>query len=148
MAFVKTTWTDRAVPRMNAAQLNRIEQGIADAHAALPNMPLDTWHSVGAAGEPAFQNGWVNANTGEPPLQFTKDPFGRVHLRGHITTGASGSVIFTLPVGYRPAYQEYILCLQDTGAAGSFLLVAANGNVSGTRQQAGLYIASVNWSTT
>jgi hypothetical protein len=35
MAFVKTTWVDRQVPKISAAQLNRIEQGIADAHTAL-----------------------------------------------------------------------------------------------------------------
>lgn len=32
MAFTKTTWTPNALPAFNATQLNRIEQGIADAH--------------------------------------------------------------------------------------------------------------------
>lgn len=36
MAFVKTTWNDDALPDIRAAQLNRIEQGIADLH----NRPL------------------------------------------------------------------------------------------------------------
>lgn len=35
MAFVKTTWVDNALPALTATQLNRIEQGIADAHTML-----------------------------------------------------------------------------------------------------------------
>lgn len=35
MAFVKTTWVQGAAPYINATQLNRMEQGIADAHAAI-----------------------------------------------------------------------------------------------------------------
>lgn len=42
MTFIKTTWNDRTVPRMNAAQLNRMEQGIADAHGGLAAIPLVT----------------------------------------------------------------------------------------------------------
>lgn len=50
MGFLKTLWTDRSAPKITAAQLNRIEQGIADAHAgsiappilnALPPAPAD-----------------------------------------------------------------------------------------------------------
>lgn len=33
MAFTKTTWVEGAEPAITAAQLNRIEQGIDDAHA-------------------------------------------------------------------------------------------------------------------
>lgn len=33
MTFIRTLWTDRALPRLRADQLNRIEQGIADAHS-------------------------------------------------------------------------------------------------------------------
>lgn len=33
MAFAKTTWVDGSAPAITAAQLNRVEQGIADAHA-------------------------------------------------------------------------------------------------------------------
>jgi hypothetical protein len=38
MAFVKTTWVDDQAPDMTAAQLNRLEKGIADLH----NRPLVT----------------------------------------------------------------------------------------------------------
>lgn len=38
MTFLKTLWVERSVPKLSADQLNRMEQGIADAHsgAAVP----------------------------------------------------------------------------------------------------------------
>jgi hypothetical protein len=57
MAFVKTTWIDDSAPDMTAAQLNRIEQGIADAHAGLTNTPpfCHCYISSGAA-QPQIPN--------------------------------------------------------------------------------------------
>lgn len=66
-----------------------------------PTFGVEAWRAVGAAGQPAFQNGWVNT-TGEAPASFFKDPFGIVHLRGRIQGGTSPSIAFTLPAGYRP----------------------------------------------
>lgn len=40
MAFVKTTWVDDGSPDLTAAQLNRIEQGIADAHSGKAAIPV------------------------------------------------------------------------------------------------------------
>lgn len=46
MPFTKTTWVDDSAPDITATQLNRIEQGVADAHnpplvSALPGSPGD-----------------------------------------------------------------------------------------------------------
>lgn len=38
MGFLKTLWVNRALPRLDATQLNRIEQGIADAHSGKTNV--------------------------------------------------------------------------------------------------------------
>ena len=35
MAYTKTTWVNDSEPAINAANLNKIEQGIADAHAVV-----------------------------------------------------------------------------------------------------------------
>ena len=35
MAYTKTTWVNDSKPAINAANLNKIEQGIADAHAVV-----------------------------------------------------------------------------------------------------------------
>jgi len=65
--------------------------------------PIEAWHEVGAAGQPAFQNGWTNFGAGFSTLAFAKDSAGFVHLKGTITAGAFGVAVFTLPAGYRPA---------------------------------------------
>ncbi|MBT8449976.1 MAG: hypothetical protein KJO69_09815 [Gammaproteobacteria bacterium] len=77
---------------------------------------VEDFHAIGGAGEPAFQNSW--ANTGSSPAAFYKDPFGRVYLRGNINTGASGTVAFTLPSGYRPEYNTFHVSYNNNGGPG------------------------------
>ena len=52
---------------------------------------------------PPFQNGWTNALGDEPPLSFVRSVTGFIHLNGAFFGGGNGTVIFTLPVKYRPA---------------------------------------------
>lgn len=60
-----------------------------------------TWHTIGAAGEPAFLNGWTGF-TGEAPAFALNG--GVVFLRGRLNfTGTKGTSAFQLPVGMRPA---------------------------------------------
>jgi hypothetical protein len=86
---------------------------------------LDTWHAIGAAGEPAFTNSWSNF-TGYV-AGFRKNPNGRIFLRGTVTGGTVTAAIFTLPVGYRPSQQHtfYAPAGVDAGA----LIVQTNGQV-------------------
>jgi microcystin-dependent protein len=75
--------------------------------ASIVAQPIETWHQVGAAGEPAFQNSWVNFDVATmSPVGFKKFPDGRVRLRGQVKTGTAGLVIFTLPAGYRPPLRQ------------------------------------------
>jgi len=56
---------------------------------------------VGAAGEPAFQNSWINhGGSADEPAGFYKDQAGIVHLQGQVVDGSG--VIFQLPPGERP----------------------------------------------
>ncbi len=54
-------------------------------------------------------NSWVNFGSGYNTAAFFKDPIGIVHLRGLIKGGTTtaGTLLFTLPAGYRPAATEY-----------------------------------------
>lgn len=61
-----------------------------------PTESLGNWQA------PTFTNGWSNYGSGFQALQYTRDNSGLVHIRGVVTGGASGTSIFTLPVGYRP----------------------------------------------
>ena len=79
--------------------------------------PAEAWHEVGAAGEPAFQNSFVNESaSNEATAGFFKDPYGVVHLKGIISTGTTGNV-FTLPAAYRPAHNVIALTWRSSGSA-------------------------------
>lgn len=67
-----------------------------------------SWHYVGTAGEPAFENGWINYDNDTRYLnaRFRKDGDGYVHMQGLVEAGAANTVVFTLPAGYRPANPE------------------------------------------
>jgi hypothetical protein len=60
------------------------------------------WHEVGAGGEPAFANSWVNYGSTATTAAFRKDSCGFVHLKGTVKSGTINTAIFTLPTGYRP----------------------------------------------
>jgi hypothetical protein len=93
-------------------------------------IPIDPWHSVGAASEPAFYapGGWTNGG-GAEPLRFRKDPLGRVWVRGNVSGGLSNSGVFTLPAGYRPVRQMLFDNLQTGATAGTYLIVNTDGSV-------------------
>lgn len=67
------------------------------------------WHVIGAAGEPAFANGWVNFGGNEEVAMYRKVG-NRVELRGKIkgTAGTTTlpSPVYVLPVGFRPDKQS------------------------------------------
>lgn len=81
--------------------------------------PLEAVHFVGTPGEPPFVDGSnVPASALEPPIPgvslrsvgFYKDHEGIVHLEGDalVGTGTPYPVIFTLPVGFRPASKTVV----------------------------------------
>lgn len=69
-------------------------------------VPVPTWHRVGQPGEPIFENGWGNYTLAGnwQYLRFFLSPDDFVSIEGIIDGGgvANGTVIFTLPAGYRP----------------------------------------------
>lgn len=65
------------------------------------------WRYVGASGQPAFVNSWVNHGTWGTSARFYKDALGTVHIEGLVKSGGVGTSvaagqIFVLPMGYRP----------------------------------------------
>jgi hypothetical protein len=81
--------------------------------------PEEPWRQVGAVGQPAFASGW--SHYGEFTYQavgFRKDRDGIVHLRGAGTRGSNGpgTVMFTLPSGYRPARHEMFAAASTNGS--------------------------------
>jgi hypothetical protein len=96
-----------------------------------PLVTMDSWHAVGATGEPAFQNSWVNFDGAAPTgryARFRRYPDGRVRMAGVVKTGASGTVAFTLPAGYRPPSSEAFSVLSGGNAAGQ-VVIGSDGTV-------------------
>jgi hypothetical protein len=92
---------------LTGAQINASTLGtVPTAQQANTLAAPESWHEVGAPGEPSFQNGWENFNikisTQPETVAFYKDHEGVVHLKGLAQSG-SEEAIFQLPVGYRPA---------------------------------------------
>jgi hypothetical protein len=79
---------------------------------------------------PSLQSGWNNGGGGNQTAGFRKDNSGRVWLRGFISGGqtAAGTLLFTLPAGYRPTATETLLpCASQNSFVG--LYVDTNGAV-------------------
>lgn len=97
-----------------------------------PSLP---WHVLGAAGEPALvAAGWANYDT----PRFLKDPMGFVHFAGEInqpvanaTTRNPNTLLWTMPVGYRPAKRCYLPVSSNPGNNdfSLWILVLPNGEV-------------------
>jgi hypothetical protein len=89
----------------------------------------EDWITVpkGGAASDRFQNNWENRDSAEGynPASYFRDKNGIVHLRGvvqngTIVTGFTDSVIFQLPVGYRPAARElHINIMKKLGSSHS-----------------------------
>lgn len=110
---------------MGAAQVNGTLALKGDV--TFPGNP--DFHDIGATGEPAFQNGWVNWGAPNFPAGYWKDPFGFVHLRGVIKSGTVGSAAFTLPPGLWPSATAGPFIVMSNGAAGR-IDVGSDGTVT------------------
>lgn len=85
------------------------------------------WHEIGGSGEPVFENGWGNYGGGYEELAFRLDSSGFVHLKGRTTGGEADTVVFTLPINYRPAKtQVFNPEMQASGR----VEIGANGEVT------------------
>lgn len=95
------------------------------------SLAVETPHAVGGAGEPAFQNAWVNLGGGFRSARFWKDPTGMVYVEGVVQLGGvaigAGGTVFTLPAGYRPA-EDMIFGTNSNNAHGR-ITVRTGGEV-------------------
>ena len=79
---------------------------------------------------PTLLSGWVNYGDGFASAGYYKGPDNRVHLQGLIKSGAvaDGTVIFTLPEGFRPLQKEIFIVFISGGGFGR-VDVNDNGSV-------------------
>jgi hypothetical protein len=91
--------------------------------------PVEASIVVGSGGTaPAFTNSWVAWAVGSE-VTFYKER-GRVYLDGIAKTGAAGTSVFTLPVGYRPTWDapDFII-LAGPSAQYAYVSVSTAGLV-------------------
>jgi len=88
-----------------------------DAHVAEFNSHVadTTWTA------PTLLNGWVNYGGSLATAGYTKDAHGFVHLKGNIKNGTTtiNTVLFSLPLGYRPPEHHHFAVYGDAGVAGT-----------------------------
>ena len=85
---------------------------------------------VVGAGAPAaaFQNSWANNGGGYATAKYWHDRDGNVCLEGSVDSGSTGTVAFTLPVGYRPA-SSMVFAIDANGAHGT-ATIGTDGTVT------------------
>ncbi|MGH8080135.1 MAG: hypothetical protein ACREP7_06130 [Lysobacter sp.] len=81
----------------------------------------------GAWGVPTLNAPWTNFGDVFAPAGYRKDG-SRVQLRGVIKGGTGGTVVFVLPVAFRPSAQLIMTTLSDAGAP-TRIDIRANGEV-------------------
>lgn len=86
------------------------------------NKIQETWNT------PILLNGWSNLPSSFAKVQYFKDSFGIVHLKGFVKSGTDNT-IFVFPEGYRPSENFYYSTIADNTTA-TFLNVTADGIVS------------------
>ena len=107
----KTATFNFGVARVDVYPDGRIEVVSGDrgkvwlAGIAFPTEETSAWQDV------VWCNNWRRSYINHNPMQYWKDSEGIVYLRGLITGGTIGAendagLVFTLPVGYRPAYPQ------------------------------------------
>jgi hypothetical protein len=113
-----------------------IGDGDLDVTVTWKDGGVDTWHEVGAAGEPAFQNGYHNKDSSFP-VRFRKLN-GVVYIQGAVEANGDNKTVFTLPVGYRPGQLGKWACSNSTTSDQTLVYTNSNGNVT-IRSQGGGY---------
>lgn len=80
--------------------------------------------------EPELLNGWTEPAT-SLRVRYLKDNMGFVHIEGGLIAGtvAANTVLFVLPVGYRPTLRNRFPYVNNTGASLGTMYVEPNGNV-------------------
>ena len=129
------------------AQQSRVQDNISavlsSVAKALQNTPI-----MGAPPPawilPELQNGFIQFAAGTATCAFHKDALGYVHCGGLVKSPAgvaANTLVFTLPIGYRPAAVRIFpvrgtggtfqaVSVLPTGAVTTELLIAVNGDAS------------------
>jgi hypothetical protein len=124
--------------KKNSVKTKAIKNGAVTNPKLADGAVTDSKIANGSVTEPKIANGAVTASK-LPPLtfqsagvdnvQFAKDAFGIVHLRGTASPISIGDPIFTLPAGFRPSASSDFAVVCGFSTLGE-AEVATNGEVT------------------
>jgi hypothetical protein len=79
---------------------------------------------------PTLLNGWVNYSSVTNLTSYFKDEFNIVHIQGFIKSGTTtaGTVLFYLPVGYRPKTTISMVTISNNGSGEILARIEINSN--------------------
>jgi hypothetical protein len=105
--------------------LKGVQQLISWLKSDSPQLTQEAWNA------PTLLNSWANFGGTHAPAGYFKDSNGVVHLRGLVSGGTIGTtaVIFTLPLNYRPAFQEIFVIRNGAGSGIAEVRIQPNGEV-------------------
>lgn len=112
---------------MHNQRLNAIERSDGSAHWI--NVANDSSDPLWTFESPPWQNGWGNVGGVEAPVSF-KRFLNWVHIRGAFTGGVDGTVVFTLPPAYCPAFQQAAVGPLADGSGVYTYLIGVDGTVT------------------
>lgn len=108
-----------AVPNRFQQRSGRIDLLLLDADFDFLTTP-PVWLT------PTLLNSWAN-HAGFATVQYSQAPNGMVTLKGSADTGVSGTIIFNLPAGFRPAAARAFPIVANT--VFGFVTIDSLGNV-------------------
>jgi len=82
------------------------------------NWQNELWRFVGSPLQPAYQNAWLPDIATANGAGFVVDDSHEVLLRGNVTGGLIGTVVFTLPGGHRPPDYTRRFVVESNGGYG------------------------------
>jgi hypothetical protein len=140
MYFLPSSTGAITITAAAGVSLNGVTAGsasITDSHkgVTLKRIGADAWSVFNLADSggwtaPSLLNGWINYGSPAQITQYRKIG-NRVDIRGGIKTGTA-NLIFSLPAGFRPAYDQFPPCVYDAGSfvGGALWVQASSGDVS------------------
>lgn len=124
MTFVKTTWNDDALPDLTAAQLNRMEQGIADAHAGTSAGTLQKIGDLALAA-----GGLSGAGAGQLGINNIPQTFAHLRLLVRAQSQAAGDD--NVGIRLNGSLANYVWQYKGMNNAGPFDGTVASGQAYG-----------------
>lgn len=95
-----------------------------------------TLNTIGASGQVAFANSWVNGGAPYFAASYTRTEDGWIRLRGAVKSGSVGSAAFVLPPGARPSstsrhavVSNSVFGIVDITSGGSVIPQSPSSNV-------------------